>query len=46
MSSDDERFGGEIIGVVPSTDGLLFAKQVDWIRALIEYVEARPDLFS
>ena len=45
MSSDDERFGGEIIGVVPSTDGLLFAKQVDWIRALIEYVEARPDLF-
>lgn len=45
MSSDDERFGGEVVGVLPSLDGVLFPKQVDWIRALIGYVETRPDLF-
>jgi hypothetical protein len=45
MSSDDERFGGEIAGVLPSLDGLLFPKQVDWIRALIDYVVDRKDLF-
>jgi hypothetical protein len=45
MSSDDERFGAEIVGVLPSLDGLLFQKQVDWIRALTGYVEDRQDLF-
>jgi hypothetical protein len=45
MSSDDERFGGETIGVLPTLDHLLFPKQVDWIRALIGYVENREDLF-
>jgi hypothetical protein len=45
MSSDDERFGAEIVGVLPSLDGLLFQKQVDWIRALVSYVEDRQDLF-
>ena len=44
MSSDDERFGAEVVGVLPPTEGLLYAKQVDWIRALVAYVEARPDL--
>jgi hypothetical protein len=45
MSSDDERFGGEVVGVLPALDGLLFPKQVDWIRALVEYVESRSELF-
>jgi hypothetical protein len=45
MSSDDERFGAEIVGVLPSLDGLLFQKQVDWIRALTGYVQDRQDLF-
>jgi len=45
MSSDDERFGGEVAGVLPALDGLLFPKQVDWIRALIDYVLDRKDLF-
>lgn len=45
MSSDDERFGGEVVGVLPSLGHVLFPKQVDWIRALIEYVEPRSDLF-
>lgn len=45
MSSDDERFGGEVVGVVPSLEGVLFPKQVDWIRALVEYVADRNELF-
>jgi hypothetical protein len=45
MSSDDERFGGEIAGVLPSLGNLLFPKQIDWIRALIDYVAARNELF-
>ncbi len=44
MSSDDERFGGEVAGVLPSLGHLLFPKQVDWIRALIEFVKNRTDL--
>jgi hypothetical protein len=44
MSSDDERFGGEIAGVLPNPGNLLFPKQVDWVRALIEYVNDRRDL--
>jgi len=44
MSSDDERFGGEIAGVLPAPGNLLFLTQVDWIRALIGYVESRSDL--
>lgn len=44
MSSDDERFGGEVAGVLPALGNLLFAKQVDWIRALIGYVESRSAL--
>ncbi len=44
MSSDDERFGAEVAGVLPALGGLLFPKQVDWIRALIKYVATRPDL--
>jgi hypothetical protein len=45
MSSDDERFGGEVVGVLPSLGHVLFPKQVDWIGALIEYVKPKPDLF-
>ena len=44
MSSDDERFGAEVSGVLPSLGGLLYATQVDWIRALIKYVATRQDL--
>ncbi len=44
MSSDDERFGAEIAGVLPSLVGVLFPKQVDWIRALIDYTKDRSDL--
>ncbi len=45
MSSDDERFGGEVVGVLPSLQHVLFPKQIDWIRALIQYVQPRSELF-
>jgi hypothetical protein len=45
MSSDDERFGGEVAGVLTPVKSALFSSQVDWIKALIEYVKTRPELF-
>jgi hypothetical protein len=45
MSSDDERFGGEVAGVLTPVKSALFSTQVDWIKALIEYVKTRPELF-
>jgi hypothetical protein len=45
MSSYDERFAAETIGAIPSDYQLLFPKQVDWIKALIEHVKNREDLF-
>jgi hypothetical protein len=44
MSSDDERFSGEVIGALPVDIPLLFPRQVDWIRALVAYVQNRSDL--
>lgn len=44
MSSDDEFFAGQMIGTLSCDPRLLFPKQVDWIRALIAYVEKRRDL--
>lgn len=44
MSSYDEMFAAETIGALPSDIKLLFPKQVDWIRALIQYVANRRDL--
>jgi len=45
MSSYDERFASEAVGALPSDYALLFPRQVDWIRALVRWVSARPDLF-
>jgi hypothetical protein len=45
MSSYDERFAAETIGAIPNDYQLLFPKQVDWIKALIEYFKSREDLF-
>jgi hypothetical protein len=45
MSSYDERLAAEAIGVIPSPTNLLFPRQVDWIRALVDHVRDRPDLF-
>jgi len=46
MSSHDERFAAVTIGVMPKeSPHLVFATQIDWILALIEFVTQRPDLF-
>lgn len=45
MSSYDERLAAEAIGVISSPSNLLFPRQVDWIRALVDHVGTRPDLF-
>ncbi len=45
MSSYDERFAAQTIGALPSEPVLLFPKQVDWIEALVDFVQARDDLF-
>ena len=45
LSSPDERAAGQTVGAVGPDDGFLFPKQIDWIRALVRFVESRPDLF-
>jgi len=44
MSSDDELFAAQIAGTLRSNVQLLFKTQVDWVRSLIAYVSARPEL--
>ena len=45
MSSHDERFAAVTIGVMPEDHDLMFQTQIEWISALTEFVERRPDLF-
>lgn len=45
MSSYDERFAAETAGVVEPPKDLLFARQVDWINAVKDYVSCRQELF-
>ena len=44
MSSYDERFAAETVGALRVDHDLLFPKQVDWLRALIQFVTGRADL--
>lgn len=41
MSSEDERFSAEVVGALPLDCKAVFARQVDWIKALIDYVSTR-----
>jgi hypothetical protein len=45
MSSYDEYVAAAAVGGVPDPSTLLFPKQLDWIRALIEWVRPRTDRF-
>lgn len=45
MSSYDEYAAARAIGEVPSESGLVFATQIDWIRALVERFKTWPDRF-
>ena len=44
-SSYDERFAVESVRAFPPPDELLFRKQFDWIKALIDTAISRPDWF-
>ena len=45
MSSYDERLAAEAVDVINHPTDLLFPRQVDWIRALVDHVRGRPELF-
>lgn len=44
MSSGDERFSASIVKAYPEYK-ILFANQFCWLKAVIDYVKDRPDLF-
>jgi hypothetical protein len=45
MSSNDEEMAGIMVGAQAPRQGLLFSTQIEWIRAVTEFVRGRPDLF-
>ncbi|TYQ25772.1 capsule biosynthesis protein [Pseudanabaena sp. UWO310] len=45
MSSYDEIFAAETVGVISNEYDLIFPKQIDWIKSLVDFAESRPDLF-
>jgi hypothetical protein len=45
MSSYDEYVAGRAAGEQPQEDSLLFPTQLAWIRALTEWISAKPDRF-
>ncbi|ELS34325.1 MULTISPECIES: hypothetical protein [Pseudanabaena] len=45
MSSYDEIFAAEMSGVISNEHDLIFPKQIDWIKSLVDFAESRPDLF-
>jgi len=45
MSSYDERFAGEVVGVFRDDHRLLFDSQIEWIKTLIKFVDQRKELF-
>ena len=45
MSSYDEIFAAETTEIMSDSYNLIFPQQIDWIKALIDFVTERPDLF-
>jgi hypothetical protein len=45
LSSYDEYVAARMAGELPDESTLLFPTQLDWVRALVEWFRARPDLF-
>ncbi len=45
MSSYDEYIAAVAIGEMPAQEHSLFPTQIVWIRALVEWIRARPELF-
>jgi hypothetical protein len=45
LSSYDEYVAARAVGEQPDESSLLFATQIEWIRALVEWIRERPDRF-
>lgn len=45
MSSNDERYAAELVGVFKQPNNLLFPDQNQWLTSVIQYVKNREDLF-
>src|ERR1041385_3448754 len=45
MSSYDEYAAARALGEQPGEDSLVFPTQIDWIRALVEWIRDKPDRF-
>lgn len=45
LSSYDEIVSLEMVGVLKRSDSILFADQIAWIRAVVEYISNHPYLF-
>ena len=45
LSSYDEIYASQIVGLWPSDFVSIFSTQVEWVQALIAFVADRPDLF-
>jgi hypothetical protein len=45
MSSYDELFAGQYVGVWKTHERLVFTSQTEWIKALIDYVKSKGNLF-
>jgi hypothetical protein len=45
MSSYDEYVAARTIGEMPGEAELLFPTQIEWVRALFDWIRDRPDLF-
>lgn len=45
MSSYDEYVAAYAVGEMPGEAGLVFPRQIEWIRALVEWMRDKPDRF-
>jgi len=45
MSSYDETFAAEFVGACPKVEGILFKTQLEWVQALVKWVQDKPEYF-
>jgi len=45
MSSNDEEAAGLLVGAQPPRRPPVFPTQIEWIRAVLDFIAARPELF-
>jgi len=45
MSSYDELYAGQVVGIGSGEDGLAFRSQIEWIKELVSWIATRPEHF-